>query len=210
MNSAKPFPIAVLISGGGSTLRNLIECVERGTLAVDIRIVVCSNPAAGGIQFAAAAGIPVHVVRRHQCASAEVFRDAIFGICREAGVQLVVMGGFLQHVLIPADFAGRVLNIHPSLIPRFCGRGFYGLRVHQAVLAAGVPTTGCTVHVVDDEYDHGPIVLQREVAVDPGDTPETLAARVFAVECEALPAAISLFAEGRVQVHDHQVVVRSN
>ena len=207
MSSARSLPIAVLISGGGSTLRNLIECVAREDLLVEIRVVISSNPTARGNQFAEAAGIPLYVVQRNECKSAEAFRDAIFQICRDAGVQLVVMAGFLKHVLIPTDFTHRVMNIHPSLIPHFCGRGFYGLRVHRAVLDADADTTGCTVHFVDNEYDHGPIILQREVTVEQGDTPETLASRVFATECEALPTAISLFVAGRLRVLEGQVVV---
>jgi phosphoribosylglycinamide formyltransferase-1 len=205
--TASSFPMAVLISGGGTTLKNLIDCVERGELAVEIRTVISSNPQAGGLQFAKSAGIPTEVVERPSCDSPAAFRDAVFDICRAAEVQLVVMGGFLKHLLIPADFAGKVLNIHPSLIPQFCGQGFYGARVHSAVLESGVDKTGCTVHVVDNEYDHGPIVLQREVPVLLGDSVEKLAARVFVQECQALPEAIRLFAENRVQVSKSNIIV---
>lgn len=205
--SSGTLPIAVLISGGGTTLKNLIDCVAAGDLDVEIRVVISSHPQAGGLRFAESAKVPCHVVRREDCASPAAFRDAVFDLCRAAEVELVVMGGFLKHLLIPSDFEGKVLNIHPSLIPQFCGQGFYGARVHKAVLAAEVGTTGCTVHVVDNEYDHGPIVLQREVPVLPGDTVEQLAARVFAEECEALPAAIRLFAEKRVLVGKKSVVV---
>jgi folate-dependent phosphoribosylglycinamide formyltransferase PurN len=110
------------------------------------------------------------------------------------------MAGFLQLLRIPDDFAGRVLNIHPALLPAFGGQGMYGRRVHKAVLAAGVKESGCTVHVADNEYDHGPIVLQRTVEVRPDDTPEALADRVFAAECEAYPEAIRLFAEGKLRL----------
>ena len=109
------------------------------------------------------------------------------------------MGGFLKHVLIPPDFENRVINIHPALIPAFCGQGMYGLRVHEAVLDYGAKVTGCTVHFVDNQYDHGPIILQRTVEVLPDDTPESLQARVFAAECEAYPEALRLLASGRVQ-----------
>ena len=127
--------------------------------------------------------------------------------CREAEAELVVMGGFLKHVLIPADFENRVINIHPSLIPAYCGKGFYGHRVHEAVLEAGEATSGCTIHFVDNEYDHGPIILQRQVVVEPEDTPESLAARVFEAECEAYPQVIAWIAAGQVSVEQGQVVV---
>jgi phosphoribosylglycinamide formyltransferase-1 len=196
--NALPLPIAVLISGGGTTLRNLIVQQREGKLPVDIRLVISSNPNAAGLNFAAEAGIPAKVVERKSCESAAAFSEAIFGPCREAGVKLVVMGGFLKHALIPADFENRVVNIHPSLIPAFCGKGMYGQKVHEAVLAAGVAESGCTVHFVDNQYDHGPPILQKRIAVLPGDTPQLLAARIFQAECEALPEAIRLFAAGRI------------
>ena len=185
-----PLPIAVLISGGGTTLHNLIGLQQAGNLAVDFRLVVSSSQSAGGLEFARQAAIPILVAPRTESPTPVAFRDRIFDACRESGVELVVMGGFLKHVLIPDDFANRVINIHPSLIPHFCGQGFYGRRVHQAVLDAGVKESGCTVHFVDDEFDHGPIILQRTVPVLDDDTAETLAKRVFDAECEAYPAAI--------------------
>jgi len=112
----------------------------------------------------------------------------------------VCLAGFLQLLTIPEDFAGRVMNIHPALIPAFCGKGFYGHRVHEAVLEAGVKVSGCTVHFADNLYDHGPVIVQRTVPVRDGDTAEVLAARVFEQECEAYPEAIRLFAEGRLQI----------
>lgn len=189
--------LAVLISGGGTTLRNLIGRIQAGKLDAEIALVISSNPQAKGLEFAQAAGIRTLVVERKSCPTAEAFQDAIFGPIRSSGVDLVVMGGFLKHVLIPEDFAGRVINIHPSLIPAFCGKGKYGHFVHEAVLAAGARQSGCTVHFVDNEYDHGPILLQRTVPVMDDDTPDTLAARVFAAECEALPDAIRRLSQQR-------------
>jgi phosphoribosylglycinamide formyltransferase-1 len=110
------------------------------------------------------------------------------------------MGGFLKRLDIPADFANRVVNIHPGLIPAFCGKGFYGHHVHEAVLEYGAKLSGCTVHFADNQYDHGPVILQKAVPVENDDTPETLAARVFEAECEAYPEAIQLIAEGRVKL----------
>ena len=117
------------------------------------------------------------------------------------------MGGWLKLVVIPDDFQNRVMNIHPALIPAFCGKGFYGHRVHEAVLEYGAKISGCTVHFVDNQYDHGPIILQRTVDVLTDDTPDTLAARVFAAECEAYPEALRLFAAGRLRVEDRRVRV---
>jgi phosphoribosylglycinamide formyltransferase-1 len=192
--------LAVLISGGGTTLRNLLHQKEAGRLDVEIRLVISSRPDAGGLQFARQADIPTLVVPAPSPRSPAEFSRAIFDPCRERHVSLVAMGGFLKHVLIPDDFANRVMNIHPALIPAFCGHGFYGLRVHQAVLDYGTKVSGCTVHFVDNQYDHGPIILQRVVPVRSEDTPPELAARVFAAECEAYPDAIRLFAAGRLRV----------
>jgi phosphoribosylglycinamide formyltransferase-1 len=132
----------------------------------------------------------------------------MFYECREAAVDLAVMAGFLKKVLIPADFQARVMNIHPSLIPSFSGHGFYGRHVHKAVLEYGAKLSGCTVHFVDNEYDHGPIILQKCVPVMENDTPDALAARVFAAECQAYPEALRLFAEGKLTLNGRRVTVR--
>ncbi len=185
-----PIPIAVLISGGGTTLKNLIELRDRGELAVDFRLVVSSKKDAGGLAFAEAASIPCLIAPKRKTQTAEEHSESIFGPIRQSGAKLVVMGGYLQHVLIPADFENRVINIHPSLIPSFSGKGMYGLRVHQAAIDFGVKVSGCTVHFVDNEYDHGPIILQRTCDVLESDSAESLQKRVFELECLALPAAI--------------------
>ena len=168
----KPLPLAVLISGGGTTLLNLIRKIRAGELAAEIRLVISSNPNAGGLQYAEEAKIPWQIVSRRDFASTETFSEAIFRPCQQSAVELIVMGGFLKHVLLPSEWLGRVVNIHPALIPAFCGKGFYGSRVHQAVLDYGCKVSGCTVHFVDNEYDHGPIILQRVVPVCDDDTPE--------------------------------------
>lgn len=198
-------PIAVLISGGGTTLKNLLSRIEAGTLPVEIKLVISSSAKAKGLLFAEDAGIATRVIREKDCDGAEAFSQAIFGAMREAGAKLVVMGGFLKFVPIPSDFENRVMNIHPGLIPAFCGKGYYGSRVHEAVLEYGAKVSGCTVHFVDNVYDHGPIILQQVVEVRDDDTPETLQQRVFAAECEALPEAIRLFAEGKLSVDDRRV-----
>lgn len=206
--STLPLPIAVLISGGGTTLRNLLLKIAAGQLPVVVRLVISSNPSASGLRYAAEASIPALVLRSKDFPAPAAYRDAVFQPCRQAGVQLVVMGGFLKHVLIPADFEHRVMNIHPGLIPAFCGQGFYGHHVHQAVLDYGAKISGCTVHFADNQYDHGPIILQRTVPVLDDDTPETLSARIFELECEAYPEAVRLFAEGRLQVVGRRVRIR--
>jgi phosphoribosylglycinamide formyltransferase-1 len=193
--------IAVLISGAGRSLQNLIQRIDRGELNADIRLVVSSRASAGGLDIARSHHIPVHIMPRKAFDRPESHRDAIFAAIRDSQVDLVVMAGYLQHLLIPDDFKCRVINIHPSLIPEFCGKGCYGDRVHAAVLDAGVSTTGCTVHFVDNQYDHGPIILSRRVKVLPKDTPQTLAQRVFAEECKALPEAIRLIAQRRLGCH---------
>ncbi len=205
-DTPQPFPIAVLISGGGTTLRNLLDRIEAGTLGVQVRLVISSSAKAGGLQFATDANIPSLVARRKDYDTPEAYSAAIFDPCREAGIQLVVMGGFLKHVLIPDDFENRVINIHPGLIPAFCGQGNYGHHVHHAVLDYGAKISGCTVHYADNQYDHGPIILQRTVPVLDDDTTDTLAARVFEQECEAFPEAIQQIAEGRVQVVGRRVI----
>ena len=172
-------------------------------MSAEIRLVVSSNRR--GLKYAEQAAIPTRIVERQASSNDADFSAAIFGPCRDVGVDLVAMGGFLKHVLIPDDFANRVLNIHPALIPAFCGPGFYGQRVHEAVLEYGAKISGCTVHFVDNQYDHGPIVLQRTVAVLDNDTPDSLAERIFAEECLAFPEAIQLCAEGRVHIKGRRV-----
>lgn len=168
--------------------------------------MISSRPDAGGLEIARNAGIETHIIRKLDFGKdAAAYSLAMFDPCRRAGVDLVVMGGFLQHVLIPDDFMNRVINIHPALIPSFCGKTMYGLHVHAAALDYGVKVSGCTVHFVDNQYDNGPILLQRTCPVLDNDTPETLAARVFAEECEALPDAIRSIGSGNVHVKGRRV-----
>lgn len=209
MPSIEPLPIAVLISGGGTTLRNLIERIAAGTLPVSIRQVVSSAPGSRGLEYAAQAGIPGEVVEQRAFANQDAYSQAVFDRCRAAGAKVVVMGGFLKRLTIPDDYANRVTNIHPSLIPAFCGQGMYGHRVHEAALEYGVKLSGCTVHFADNEYDHGPVILQQTVPVLEDDTPDALASRVFQAECEAYPAALRLLAQGRVSVEGRRVHVRA-
>ncbi len=205
----RPIRLAVLLSGSGTTLQNLLNRNAAGMLDAQVVVVVSSQPEAGGLQRADKAGIPNAAVERKKCATVEEFSQGILTVCRKARADLVCLAGFLQLLRIPEDFYGRVMNIHPALIPAFCGKGYYGHRVHEAVLASGVKVTGCTVHFADNQYDHGPIIIQRPVPVFDDDTPATLAARVFEQECEAYPEAINLFAQGRLHIEGRRVLIRT-
>jgi phosphoribosylglycinamide formyltransferase-1 len=200
-------PIAVLLSGGGTTLQNLLDSRADGALPVRVVQVVSSRESAFGLERARRAGLPAEVVLRKDHPSVEAFSERIFDLCRSAGAEVVCLAGFLQLLRIPDDYTGRVLNIHPALLPAFGGKGMYGRHVHEAVLQYGAKVSGCTVHFCDNQYDHGPIVLQRTVPVLDDDTPDTLAARVFAEECVAYPEAIRLFVAGRLRVEGRRVLV---
>lgn len=184
--------VAVLISGGGTTLKNLIDRRDAGDLPIEFKLVISSKATAAGLGFAAQAGIPSCVIAKRDFNSPTIHSEAVFDACRRAGAEMVIMGGYLEHLLIPPDFENRVINIHPSLIPSFCGKGMYGFRVHQAAVDFGVKVSGCTVHFVDNQYDHGPILLQRACEVLDGDTAESLQQRVSLLEREALPDAIRM------------------
>jgi phosphoribosylglycinamide formyltransferase-1 len=203
--ASDPIRLAVLLSAGGTTLQNLIDRIAAKTLHAKIALVFSNNKDAFGLVRAKNAGIDTAVVDRKAAGTREEFSRRIFDSCRSAGADLVCMAGFLQLIQIPDDFAGRVMNVHPSLIPAFCGTGFYGHHVHEGVLAYGVKITGCTVHFADNQYDHGPIILQRAVDVRDDDSAETLAARVFEQECAAYPEAIRLFAEGKLKIDGRRV-----
>lgn len=201
----RPIRLAVLISGGGTTLTNLVARIRDGQLAAEIGLVVSSRRDCSGVARSASLGLACDVIERKSFASKAEFSQAIFKRCRDVKADLVICGGFLALITIPPDFAGRVMNIHPALIPAFCGKGFYGHHVHEAVLARGAKVSGCTVHFVDDEYDHGPIIVQKTVPVLDNDTADDLASRVFQAECEALPEAIRMFATGRLEIDGSRV-----
>ena len=181
-------PIAVFLSGGGRTLSNLLVQRDERDLPIDIRLVISSSSKVRGVEIAQNAGIETIVVRKTN--DAEAYSKAMFDPVRQSGAKYVVMAGFLKHVLIPRDFDRRVINIHPSLLPDFGGEGMYGHHVHKAVLEKGESVSGCTVHFVDNVYDNGPMILQKQCDVLPGDTVDDLANRVFERECVALPEAI--------------------
>ena len=204
----KPVRLAVLLSGSGTTLQNLIDRIADGRLAARIVVVIGSRTDAGGLDRARRAGIAAVAVPRKDFATIDAFNDALHEELGRAEVDLVVLAGFLSPIQLRGRYAGRVLNVHPALIPAFCGKGYYGERVHQAVLDAGVKISGCTVHFADDQYDTGPIILQGAVAVHDDDTPASLAARVHALENDLYPEAIRLWAEGRLEVIGRRVRIR--
>jgi formyltetrahydrofolate-dependent phosphoribosylglycinamide formyltransferase len=197
--------LAIFLSSNGTTLQNLLDRVADGRLKAQIALVASNNADAFGLVRADNAGIPTAVVDRKVFATREEFSQKLFDLCREHRADLVCLAGFLQLIQIPDDYQGRVMNIHPALIPAFCGKGYYGHHVHEAVLAYGAKISGCTVHFCDNQYDHGPIILQRTVPVLEDDTADSLAARVFEQECEAYPEAIRLFAEGRLRIEGRRV-----
>lgn len=184
--------IAVLVSGGGRSLENLAGAIARSELRGRIALVLSNTPKAFALERAARLGIPSVVIDPERKLSPEEFSRDAFAAIESFGCEIAVMAGFLRLLRVPERWIGRVLNIHPALLPAFGGKGFYGNRVHEAVIASGVKETGCTVHYVDNEYDHGPVLLQRRIEVRAGDTVETLAARVFEEEKLALPEALRL------------------
>jgi phosphoribosylglycinamide formyltransferase-1 len=200
-----PIRLAVCVSGGGTTLQNLIDQIEDGRLNAEIVQVVASRPGIGAIPRAERAGIPCLVVKKAGRA-VPVFSAAVFEPIRRERAELVILGGFLPLIEIPRDYENRVFNVHPSLVPAFCGKGFHGEAVHQAAIAMGVKVSGCTVHIADATYDTGPIIIQEAVPVLDDDTPATLAARVFEAECRALPEAIRLYADGRLHLEGRRVL----
>lgn len=200
----EPIRLAVLISGGGRTLVNLQEQIAAGKLSARIDAVVSSRGDVKGVERSRALGLTTVVIERRGLSS-DVFQQSVTDAIGNA--DLVCMGGFLSLWRIPQALYGRVMNIHPALLPKYGGKGMYGMRVHEAVLAAGEKVSGCTVHFCDNEYDHGPIILQQKIPVLPDDTPDTLAARVFEQECIAYPEAVRLFAGGRIRIQEGQVEI---
>ncbi len=202
-----PIRLAVIASAGGTTLQNFLDRIADGRLHAEVAVVISNHADAYALERARRANIPAFVVDRKEAGTRAVFSRRIFDQCREARADLVCLAGFLQLIQVPDDFLGRVMNIHPALIPAFCGKGYYGHHVHEAVLAYGAKVTGCTVHFADNEYDHGPIIVQRTVPVLEDDTADRLALRVFGQECEAYPEAIRLFAEGKLKIEGRRVRV---
>ena len=201
----KPIRLAVLLSGSGRTLQNFLDRVRAGTLQAEVVHVVSSLRKAYGLQRARDNDIPATVVRKQDHDGVQAFSDAIWNQVKAAEPDLVALAGFMCQVRVPREMFGRVVNIHPALLPAFGGQGMYGHHVHEAVLEYGCKVSGCTVHFVNDEYDAGPIILQKTVPVLETDTADTLADRVFEEECKAYPEAINLFAQGRLSIAGRRV-----
>ena len=200
-----PTRIAALVSGSGTSLENLFEQIDSGQLDAEVAVVISSKRKAFALERARRRGVPAVAVSRKQLADSKEFNDVLHAELEKYEIDLVVLLGFLSLFELRGRYEGRTLNTHPALIPAFCGGGFYGRRVHDAVLEAGVKVSGATVHFVDAEYDHGPIILQEAVPVLEGDTADSLAARVMALERRLVPEAIRLFGEGRLHIEGDRV-----
>ena len=196
--------VAVLLSGNGSSLENLLEHIDSGQVNAEVVVVVCSKEEAFGLERARRRGIPAVPVSRKKYPDGKEFNDHVHAALAPYDVELVALLGFLSLFELRGKYEGRSINVHPALIPAFCGRGFYGRRVYEAVLESGVKLSGATVHLSDDEYDEGPILLQEAVPVLEDDTVESLAQRVQAAERRLVPQAVQLFADGRVRVEGHR------
>lgn len=191
-------PIAILVSGSGRHLENFNRLAQAGNLDVRICLALCDRNGVGAIDRARAAELPLTIIDGDRALDADSFGVAAWDAIRASGAQTVVLAGFLRLLPIPPDFEGRILNIHPSLLPAFGGKGFYGHRVHQAVLDRGCEVTGCSVHLVEEDFDTGPILLQRWCPVEADDTADELAQRVFELELEAYPTALRQYLETQV------------
>lgn len=201
--------IAVLVSGGGTNLQALLDAESRGEIVGGkIAAVVSSNPSAFALERAKRAGVPGYVMPRRDYASNQAMTVALVEKLKSLDIDLVVLAGFMTIFTreMPEAFPNAVINVHPALIPSFCGKGFYGLHVHEAVLNYGVKLSGATVHFVSEECDGGPIILQKAVEVLPDDTPEVLQRRIMEqAEWKCLPQAVSLFCQGRLRLEGRTV-----
>ena len=205
MTIIKKINLGVLISGSGNTLQNFIDQIEQGKLIATIQITISSKPNAAGMDKARKHGIPTAVVPYSNYKNVDAFSQAITAELDKHPIDLITLAGFVHFYKIPEKYKGKVMNIHPGLIPAFCGHNYYGNKVHEAVINYGAKVSGCTVHFADNVYDNGPIIIQRTVPVLEDDTPESLAARVFREECEAYPEAIRLFAAGLLKIEGRKV-----
>jgi len=201
-NKEKPIRLGVLISGGGRTLLNILEYIKDDRLNAEVAVVISSRSTVAGVERAKNTGLDVKIIRKKDLPDIDEFSKHIEQELVAANVDLVIQGGWLCLWKISARYENRVMNIHPALLPSFGGKGMWGHHVHEAVLKAGCKVSGCTVHFCTNEYDKGPIIVQRTCPVENDDTPDTLAARVFEQECIAYPRAISLFAKGKLSVEN--------
>ncbi|MEJ5228874.1 MAG: phosphoribosylglycinamide formyltransferase [Pseudothermotoga sp.] len=206
----KTIRVGILASGNGSNFQAIVDRSERGTLPAKVAVLVSDKSNAFVLQRAKNHGIPAYVIKPKEFSDQHEYEQKMIEILNQHGVELVVLAGFMRILsskFIQA-FKNRIINIHPSLIPAFCGKGFYGMTVHQAVFEYGVKITGATVHFVNEDIDAGPIIIQKPVFVCDEDTPETIAEKVHQVEHEILPEAIRLFALGKLQISGRRVIVK--
>lgn len=213
-----PLRLAVLLSGSGTTLQNLIDRSRAGrrgpeALAKEpdpytIAVAIGSKPDAYGLERAKRADIPAICIARKEFSTTDAYNEALWKEIRTHDVTHVVLAGFMHMLRVPDNFRHKIVNMHPALLPSFGGKGMYGIHVHEAVLAYGAKVTGCTVHFVDEQYDTGPIILQKIVTVREDDTAETLQARVQEAERKALPEALRYIAEERVTIEGRRVRIR--
>jgi formyltetrahydrofolate-dependent phosphoribosylglycinamide formyltransferase len=206
--------IAVLLSGGGRTLQNIIDYIKAGKLTAEVVVVIGSRPDAYGLERARKEKIETVCIaykeyKEKACPDKDEFSKAINEQLDRCQIDLIVMAGFMHLFRADEKWNGRIMNIHPALIPAFCGKGYYGHHVHEAVLEYGAKVSGCTVHFTDRAYDKGPIILQSAVPVQDDDTPDTLAARVFQEECKLYPRAIQLFADGKLEIKGRRVIIKN-
>ncbi|UJS17197.1 MAG: phosphoribosylglycinamide formyltransferase [Candidatus Jettenia sp.] len=203
----KKINLGVLISGSGNTLQNFIDQIKTEKLNANIEVVISSKPDVAGLDRAKKYNIPTSVIPYVNYKDVDSFSNALSTELDKYAIDLITLAGFIHLYKIPEKYQGRVMNIHPGLIPAFCGQQYYGYKVHKAAIDYGVKISGCTVHFADNTYDTGPIIIQRAVPVFFEDTPDTLAARVFGEECMAYPEAIRLFAAGRLRIEGRKVKI---
>ncbi|MHC4737437.1 MAG: phosphoribosylglycinamide formyltransferase [Planctomycetota bacterium] len=208
VNNKKTVHLGVFISGGGTTLMNILEYIKQGRLNAEVAVVISSRSTVAGVERAKAAGLDVKIIRKKDFPDINLFSKRIEEEIVAANVDLIIQAGWLCLWEIPARYENCVMNIHPALLPSFGGKGMWGHYVHEAVLEAGCKISGCTVHFCTNEYDKGPIIVQRCCPVKEGDNPEILASRVFEQECIAYPQAIKLFAEDKLLVQNGKVKIK--
>lgn len=208
VQNQKPVRLGVLISGGGTTLINILEYIKQGKLNAEVGVVISSRSTVAGVERAKNVGLEVKIIRKKDYPDIDEFSKRIEDELVAANVDLVVQGGWLCLWKIPDRYENRVMNIHPALLPSFGGQGMWGHHVHEAVLKSGCKISGCTVHFCTNEYDKGPIIVQRSCEVKSDDTADTLAARVFEQECIAYPQAINLFASGKMLIQNGVVKIK--
>ena len=206
--NSKHLRLGVLISGSGRTMINILELIKQKRLNAEIAIVISSRSETAGVEKAKAAKLPMEIIKKKNFSDIDSFSKQLRKTLLAAKVDLVIQAGWLCLWKIPPEFKNLVMNIHPALLPRFGGQGMWGHHVHEAVLKAGCKVSGCTVHFCTNEYDKGPIIIQRCCPVREDDNPDTLAARVFEQECIAYPEAIKLFSQGKISVENNRAFIK--